>query len=606
MSETNLVAYAAQVAIIVLVCAGLPRVLKLRSPGVQYAFWRALLLVCLMLPLVQPRQAGQMAFSPAPVQPLPASGLTPNAAVTARLPSPPGFNWIAAAQIVIPIGIVARFGWIGLGLVRLRRLRRRATDPATGFEDLQDTIGTTPRILWSAEVRHPVTFGVRKPVVLLPIALKSAEVAAQRAVVAHELHHVKRRDWGWVVAEEMIRSVFWFHPAMWWLVSRVQLARETVVDELSILVTNARRTYLDTLLAFADDTGLASSPAFSARRHLFHRVMLLSKEGEMTSIRVALGSCVLVLALGAGSWGAVTAFPLYGAPNEEQAPRDPQRPPRDPISADAHHRAALEYWEKVTLLDTTLSEAEKRRLILSGVAAEDRALAIQPDFVPALTYKNILLRMQANLTVDVQERNNLLTQADALRSKVIALKAAQEVMVFSPAPRGASGGVPGGVPSGVSGGVPGGVPDGTRLDPQHAGVSGGVGGGVPGGVAGRVAAGQSDALTAADAAAVQYYALVDQYKPLRIGGGIKAPAKTRDVRPVYPPIAQSAKVQGVVILEAIIDANGQVVDAKILRSIPLLDQAAYDAVKQWEFTPTLLNGVPTPVIMTVTVNFVLQ
>ena len=129
---------------------------------------------------------------------------------------------------------------------------------------------------------------------LLPIALKSADAAAQRAVVAHELHHVKRRDWGWVVAEEIVRSVFWFHPAMWWLVSRVQLARETVVDELSILATNARRTYLDTLLAFADDTGLASSPAFSARRHLFHRVMLLSKEGEMSSIRVAVASCVLI------------------------------------------------------------------------------------------------------------------------------------------------------------------------------------------------------------------------------------------------------------------------------------------------------------------------
>ena len=340
---------------------------------------------------------------------------------------------------------MARFGWIGLGLVRLRRLRRRATDPATGFEDLQDTIGTTPRILWSAEVRHPVTFGVRQPVVLLPIALKSADVAAQRAVVAHELHHVKRRDWSWDVAEEMIRSVFWFHPAMWWLVSRVQLARETVVDELSILVTNARRTYLDTLLAFADDTGLASSPAFSARRHLFHRVMLLSKEGEMTSIRVALGSCVLVLALGAGSWGAVTAFPLYGewhAPQAAGQPaRDPQRPPRDPISADAHHRAAVEYFEKVTVLDTTLSDAEKRRLILNGVAAEDRALAIQPDFVAALVYKNILLRMQANLTVDVHEKNDLLKQADALRSKVIAMKAAQEVMVFSPAPRGVPGGV---------------------------------------------------------------------------------------------------------------------------------------------------------------------
>jgi protein TonB len=94
--------------------------------------------------------------------------------------------------------------------------------------------------------------------------------------------------------------------------------------------------------------------------------------------------------------------------------------------------------------------------------------------------------------------------------------------------------------------------------------------------------------------------------PVRVGGNIKAPQKVRDVRPVYPPIAQSARVQGIVIIEATIGPDGNVKDAKVLRSIPLLDQAALDAVKQWQFTPTLLNGVPVPVIMTVTVQFTLQ
>jgi len=80
----------------------------------------------------------------------------------------------------------------------------------------------------------------------------------------------------------------------------------------------------------------------------------------------------------------------------------------------------------------------------------------------------------------------------------------------------------------------------------------------------------------------------------------------KNVPPVYPPIAQSARVAGMVIIEATIGADGKVKDAKVLRSIPLLDQAALDAVRQWVFTPTLLNGVPVPVIMTVTVNFTLQ
>jgi periplasmic protein TonB len=95
-------------------------------------------------------------------------------------------------------------------------------------------------------------------------------------------------------------------------------------------------------------------------------------------------------------------------------------------------------------------------------------------------------------------------------------------------------------------------------------------------------------------------------RAVRVGGQIKAPTKIRNVQPVYPQIAQSARVQGIVIIEATIDPSGKVTDTRLLRSIPLLDQAALDAVRQWEYEPTLLNGVAVPVIMTVTVNFTLQ
>ena len=68
----------------------------------------------------------------------------------------------------------------------------------------------------------------------------------------------------------------------------------------------------------------------------------------------------------------------------------------------------------------------------------------------------------------------------------------------------------------------------------------------------------------------------------------------------------AARVQGVVILEAVIGPNGNVTDVKVLRSVALLDDAAIEAVRQWVYTPTLLNGVPVPVIMTVTVNFTMN
>ena len=94
--------------------------------------------------------------------------------------------------------------------------------------------------------------------------------------------------------------------------------------------------------------------------------------------------------------------------------------------------------------------------------------------------------------------------------------------------------------------------------------------------------------------------------PIRVGGQIRAPTKIKDVKPVYPAMAQSARVTGVVTIEATIGPDGKVIDAKVVRSIPLLDQAALDAVRQWEYSPTLLNGVPVPVLMTVQINFTRQ
>ncbi len=94
--------------------------------------------------------------------------------------------------------------------------------------------------------------------------------------------------------------------------------------------------------------------------------------------------------------------------------------------------------------------------------------------------------------------------------------------------------------------------------------------------------------------------------PVRPGGDIAAPRKTHDVVPIYPPIAQSARVEGTVILEVIIDRDGRVRQAHVLRSVPLLDRAAVSAVEQWVFTPTRLNGEAVPVVMTVTVDFRLR
>jgi protein TonB len=92
-------------------------------------------------------------------------------------------------------------------------------------------------------------------------------------------------------------------------------------------------------------------------------------------------------------------------------------------------------------------------------------------------------------------------------------------------------------------------------------------------------------------------------KAVRVGGQVRPPIRIKEVAPVYPAIAQSARVQGDVVIEATIDEEGNVADARVVKSVPLLDQAALDAVRQWQYRPSLLNGVPTAIVTTVTVKF---
>ena len=94
--------------------------------------------------------------------------------------------------------------------------------------------------------------------------------------------------------------------------------------------------------------------------------------------------------------------------------------------------------------------------------------------------------------------------------------------------------------------------------------------------------------------------------PAKVASYLVQLVKIKDVPPVYPSSARAARVQGVVVIEATIDRDGRVENATVLRSVPLLDQAALDAVRQWEFKPQLLNGTAIPVVVTLPVPFALK
>jgi protein TonB len=85
-----------------------------------------------------------------------------------------------------------------------------------------------------------------------------------------------------------------------------------------------------------------------------------------------------------------------------------------------------------------------------------------------------------------------------------------------------------------------------------------------------------------------------------------APRKTADMRPIYPDIARLARIEGTVVMEAVLDPSGRVTQLHVIKSVPMLDQAALDAVGQWRYTPSVYGGRPVSVLMTITVRFTLQ
>jgi protein TonB len=139
----------------------------------------------------------------------------------------------------------------------------------------------------------------------------------------------------------------------------------------------------------------------------------------------------------------------------------------------------------------------------------------------------------------------------------------------------------------------------TPPSPGLQGVTGGVPGGVPGGTVGGVLGGVLSAASGVPAPPPKPVVR----GPLRVGGQIQAPRLIREVQPEYPPLAKQTRTQGEVVLDCVIDAEGNVTQMRLISGHPLLVGAAMNAVRQWRYQPTLLNGKPVAVEMMVHVKF---
>ena len=301
-----LIIFSAQLLVIIGVAAAADALGRLTDPRHRLIHWRGVALACLVLPLVaivDPRApgAGMASF------PLSLAGAQ-SVAVPDVVPGAAGIVWW-----LLCAGALARLGWLCAGALRLRQLRRRSRRVVLtpDLETIRSEMAPRAEVRVTCEMAQPAGFGLRRPVVLLPEGFFAMDPQAQRTVACHELLHVARRDWPWIVVEEIARALFWFHPAIWWLVERIQESREQLVDRLVLARIPSKRAYMAALLACADGgRPHALATAVLRKRHLRSRLRKLAKEPVMSRTRLVWTTAVLVCVMSGAMAGAVVALPL--------------------------------------------------------------------------------------------------------------------------------------------------------------------------------------------------------------------------------------------------------------------------------------------------------
>jgi TonB family protein len=578
----NLAAYSLQVAALILAGTALVYLFRLKAPTVLLGFWQTLLAVCLLLPAIQPwqhtRQRMPAALSSSlATTPLPSnvteSEVVPPGPAPDRTVSIPLSNYETVAWI-LTLGVGLRLLWLALGTLRLRRYRdksrRLAALPDT-IREAQWCVGASPEIFLSTEIDTPVTFGWRKPAVLFPESFTEMDENLQRPIACHELLHVQRKDWLFIVLEEILRSLFWFHPAVWWALGRIHLSREQVVDREVLRITGDPGPYLESLLHIASLRGRPAAvpaPLLLKERHLVQRVALMLKESKMTRSRLIFSLvAITALLLWTGSF-ATGMFPLTGAPMPA-APSPVPATVSTPVPAPAPATATIP------------PKAQTREPVRVGSAVQESKLIFKVQ--PAYPELAIRARIEGvvSLQVDINEEG-VVTAASVLEGHPLLQQAAMDAVKHWRYSTTLLNGEP----------VP--VQTTVNVEFKLSGV---------GFVAPTTTPTMIDTVTASNPPSINPAVQPPRGTPLRLGGTDQESKIIYKVDPVYPPLAKQARVEAVEILEATVNEQGEVSSVRVLRGHPLLDQAAIDAVKQWRYQQTYLNGQPVPVVATATIEF---
>jgi TonB family protein len=592
MIWNNVLAWSLQIGVLVAVSAAAAMVFRLRVPGARLLFWHAALLACLALPLVRPWKRAVISddvsvSTVALVRPV-------EAPAHRTIPLSEAALWLLAA------GALARGGWLAAGFWRLRQYRRHSRP--MGSRD-------GAALLLAHGVAGPVTFGAIHPVVLLPAQFPEFEPQVQEAILCHELLHVRRRDWLFMVAEEVVRSVFWFHPAIWWLLGEIGLAREQEVDRQVVALTRSREEYVDALLAIAGarpQLDLAPAPLFLRKRHLKQRVVSILKEVRMSKTRLVSSMAAALGVLVAACWLVTATFPLAAAP---EVVADAPGVTVEMGGATLMHRSPVDYpvaarqkgiqGTVIVQVKTDGSGSVSDAQVLSG-PEELRRAALQSvlnwHFTKdaAGTMRQVSISFQNGAPVPVPSPSASLPEAgrgDAgrrvQRISIVGLSdQATADLLARIHERDTS------VPAQAAQ-----VMQAVKEFDQHLVVT-------------TSPAGNNEIaliIRPVDTAPPPPAAPVEAVGTgrLRIGGNVQATKLISQPKPVYPVEAKQARIQGKVSLLATIAKDGTVANLVVISGDPLLVPSALDAVRQWVYQPTLLNGNPVEVETQIDVNYTL-
>jgi TonB family protein len=591
MTGGNLLAWSLQAGGLVAAAGMAAAVLRLRLPAARLLYWQMALLACLALPLMRPWKHEVIAdaitvSSFAAVRPAAESG---------------GWHIRFDRAVLWPLvaGIVTRVLWLAVGFWRLRLYRHRSR--------LLEYRGRVPLLL-SDDVTSPVTFGVLRPVVLLPSAFPNLIPRVREAILCHELLHVRRRDWVFTLAEELVRTVLWFHPAIWWLLGQIQLAREQAVDQEVVQATQARDEYVDALLAIAGarpQLDLVPAPLFLRQRHLKQRVISILKEVRMSKTRLVSSLAASLGVLAAACWLVTAIFPLAAAP---ETVTDSPGVMVLLNGATLLHRAPVQYPEDARARGVQGAVVLQVNIDGSGNVSDAQVLS-GPEELRRPALQSVL---QWHFASDSAGSSRPITIAFESRS------------------RGAAPPPTAGLPTGPAAPPPPAATGNRRIsvirvtglsDQATADLSSRLGLRLgdtlnPESLRQLVQTVHSfDEHLAVNASAVGNEAVItisllpaEPVAPprIRVGGNVQAVKLIEQPYPMYPKEAKEARIQGTVSLAAIIGKDGHVQNLTVITGHPLLVPAALQAVNQWVYEPTYLNGEPTAVETQIDVNFTLS